>query len=70
MSKASAISKSMDVLGGTPIFQGTCVPIKTLFDYPEAGDTIEDFLEQFPSVKKDQVLEVLEESRERLLASG
>ena len=63
MSKASAISKSPDILGGTPVFQGTRVPIKTLFDYLEAGDTIEDFLEQFPSVKKDQVLEVLEESR-------
>ena len=70
MGKLSAVSKSSDILGGTPVFQGTRVPIGTLFDYLEAGDTIEGFLEQFPSVKKAQVLEVLEESKERLLASG
>ena len=69
MSSNSVISSSPDILGGTPVFQGTRVPIKTLFDYLEGGDTIEAFLEQFPSVTKDQVLKVLEESKNRLLSS-
>jgi len=69
MSKASAISSSKDVLGGTPVFEGTRVPVKTLFDYLESGDTTESFLNQFPSVTKEQVLKVLEESKKRLLSS-
>jgi len=69
MNRVSVISSSPDILGGTPVFQGTRVPIKTLFDYLEGGDTIEAFLEQFPSVTKKQVLEVLEESKKRLLSS-
>ena len=69
MSKASVVSSSPDILGGTPVFRGTRVPIKTLFDYLEAGETIEEFISQFPSVKKEQVVEALAESRKRLLAS-
>ena len=65
----TVVSVSPDVLGGTPVFQGTRVPIKTLFDYLENGETIEEFLDQFPSVKKEQVLSVLEESQKRLLTS-
>ena len=54
-------------MGGTPVFRGTRVPIQTLFDYLEAGDSIDDFLKGFPTVKRDQVLAVLEEAEERVL---
>ncbi len=48
-----------EILGGTPVFYGTRVPIKNLFDYLEAGDSIEVFLEDFDSVQREQVLKVL-----------
>lgn len=48
-----------EILGGTPVFYGTRVPIKNLFDYLEAGDSIEVFLEDFDGVQKEQVLKVL-----------
>jgi uncharacterized protein (DUF433 family) len=69
MSKASVISIDKEVLSGTPVFAGTRVPIKTLFDYIEAGDTIETFLDQFPTVTRGQVLAVLAESKKKLLGS-
>jgi len=53
------ITISPDVQSGEPVFAGTRVPIKNLFDYLKGGDTIEEFLSDFPSVKKDQVLELL-----------
>jgi uncharacterized protein (DUF433 family) len=56
-------------LGGTPVFYGTRVPIQNLFDCLEAGETIDQFLDQFPIVTREQALAVLEESKERLLAS-
>lgn len=52
-----------DILGGTPVFDGTRVPIENLFDYLETGETIEGFLEDFPSVKREQVLKLLELSQ-------
>lgn len=51
----SVIVKDPDILGGTPVFQGTRVPIKTLIDYLASGETIDVFLEDFPSVTKEQV---------------
>jgi uncharacterized protein (DUF433 family) len=68
MSK-SVVSKSADVMGGTPVFSGTRVPVQTLLDYLEAGDTIDDFLKGFPSVTRDQVIDFLEEAKDRLVAS-
>jgi uncharacterized protein (DUF433 family) len=56
-------------LGGTPVFYGTRVPIQTLFDCLEADESLDEFLEQFPSVTRDQALAVLAESKERLLVS-
>lgn len=53
------INISGNILGGTPVFQGTRVPIKNLLDYIEGGETIDDFLKGFPSVTKEQVLELL-----------
>ena len=52
-----------EILGGTPVFFGTRVPIKNLFDYLETGDTIETFLSDFDSVRKEQVIGVLEMSQ-------
>ena len=57
------VQKSKDVLGGTIVFDGTRVPVQTLIEYLEAGDGIEDFLEDFPTVKKDQVIKFLESVR-------
>jgi len=55
-------------LGGTPVFSGTRVPIQNLFDCLESGETVDQFIEQFPTVTREQVLKVLEASKERLLA--
>ena len=51
---------SNEVLGGTPVFNGTRVPVKNLIDYLEAGDSIDDFLEDFPSVTREQAVQFLE----------
>jgi uncharacterized protein (DUF433 family) len=56
------------ILGGEPVFAGTRVPIKSFFDHLEAGDSIEEFLEGFPSVKREQVLRLLEEAKVHALA--
>ena len=55
-------------MGGTPVFAGTRVPVQTLIDYLEGGDSIDDFLEGFPSVQREQVIAFLEEAKERMLA--
>lgn len=55
-------------MGGTPVFKGTRVPIQTLIDYIEAGENIDDFLKGFPSVRKEQVIDLLEEAKEKVLA--
>ena len=52
-----------EILGGEPVFAGTRVPVKSLFDHLEAGDSIEKFLDGFPSVKREQVITLLEESK-------
>lgn len=56
-------------LGGTPVFFGTRVPIQNLFDCLEEGDSLNQFLDQFPSVTRAQALAVLEESKQRLILS-
>ena len=55
---------------GVPVFRGTRVPVQTMFDYLEGGDTLEDFLEGFPTVPRALALEVLEEAKQLLLALG
>ena len=57
------INIDSEILGGTPVFLGTRVPVKNLFDYLEEGETMKEFLEDFPSVKKEQVIKLLEISR-------
>ena len=64
------ISVDPEVMGGTPVFRGTRVPVQTLVDYLEAGDSISEFLEGFPTVSREQVLALLEEVKEKLLAAG
>jgi uncharacterized protein (DUF433 family) len=61
------ISRSPDIMGGTPVFCGTRVPVQTLLDYLEAGDSIDEFLTGFPSVSRDQVIAFLEAAKDRLL---
>jgi len=64
------ITCSPDVMGGAPVFAGTRVPVQTLLDYLEAGETIDDFLEGFPTVTREQVVAFLEEAKDRLVASA
>lgn len=63
------ISRSPDVMGGTPVFSGTRVPVQTLLDYLEAGESIDDFLTGFPSVSREQVIRFLEQAKDRLIAA-
>ncbi|MCF3609795.1 MAG: DUF433 domain-containing protein [Planktothrix rubescens PR222] len=60
---SSIISISTEIMGGTPVFLGTRVPIQTLFDYLEAGESMDEFLEGFPTVSREQVIELLEEAK-------
>ena len=57
-----------EILGGEAVFAGTRVPVKGLFDHLEGGETIEDFLEGFPGVSREQVIAVLEDSKLHVLA--
>ncbi|MGH2360657.1 MAG: DUF433 domain-containing protein [bacterium] len=57
--QAPLITSSPDVLGGTPVFTGTRVPVQTLIDYLEGGETIDDFLDGFPTVTREQVIAFL-----------
>jgi uncharacterized protein (DUF433 family) len=62
------ISSSLEVVGGTPVFAGTRVPIQTLLDYIKAGESIDDFLEGFPTVAREQVIALLEEVERQLIS--
>jgi len=64
----NVIVKNKDILGGTAVFRGTRVPIQTLFDYLEGGETLEDFLQGFPTVTRKSAVAALEEAKELLLA--
>ncbi len=70
MVKQSVIYRSPEILGGTPVFQGTRVPIRTLIDYLENGERIEDFLREFPTVTKEQAIEVMELASRAILTEG
>lgn len=61
------ITSSSDVMGGTPVFAGTRVPVQTLLDYLKAGESIDDFLEGFPTVMREQVIAFLEEAEEQIV---
>ena len=59
----SSINIDPEILGGTPVFTGTRVPIQSLFDYIESGETLEEFLYNFPTVTKEQAIDVLETAK-------
>jgi uncharacterized protein (DUF433 family) len=62
------VTVSHEVLGGTPVFAGTRVPVQTFLEYIKAGESIDSFLEGFPTVKREQVLALLDRAGERILA--
>jgi uncharacterized protein (DUF433 family) len=68
--RTSVVHSNPNILGGTPVFVGTRVPLQNLIDYLEAGDTIDDFLKSFPSVTREQAIAALEFAREALEASA
>jgi uncharacterized protein (DUF433 family) len=59
----TVVSSDPDVMGGTPVFSGTRVPVQTLLDYLEAGESIDEFLEGFPSVTRNQAVAFLEKAK-------
>jgi uncharacterized protein (DUF433 family) len=63
------IHSDPDILGGTPVFLGTRVPFQTLLDYLEAGDPLDEFLEDFPTVSREQAVAALEAAKDRLIES-
>lgn len=67
--KQTVVSRDPEVMGGAAVFCGTRVPVQTLLDYLEAGDTIDEFLAGFPSVTRDQVIEFLEAATDLLVES-
>ncbi len=67
--KTAVICCRSDVMGGAPVFCGTRVPVQTLLDYLEAGESIDDFLAGFPSVTREQVIQFLEDAKDRLVES-
>ena len=68
--KSLVIRSDPETLGGTPVFVGTRVPVQSLFDYLEGGETLDEFLLQFPSVTREQAIAALDLARESLLASA
>ena len=64
------IHSNPNILSGTPVFVGTRVPAQSLFDYIEGGDTLDEFLRQFPSVTREQAIAALESARDSLLADA
>ena len=68
MKKSSAVKIDPEIMSGTPCFAGTRVPARTLIDYIEGGDSLDDFLEDFPTVTRKQAIAFLEEASKRMLA--
>jgi len=67
---SSVVMRNPEILSGTPVFAGTRVPVKNLTDYLEGGATVDEFVDDFPSVTRAQVITFLEESRELLTAAS
>ncbi len=70
MAEETLIQRSEEILGGTPVFAGTRVPVHTLFAYIEEGDTLDEFLDVSPAVSREHAVKVLERMKETLLAQG
>ncbi len=69
-SKIPVVHSDPEILSGTPVFVGTRVPVQSLFDYLEGGDTLDEFLRQFPSVRREQATEALEVARDSVMSSA
>jgi uncharacterized protein (DUF433 family) len=70
MTREPVIHSDPEILGGTPVFVGTRVPVQALFDYLEAGDSLDAFLDAFPTVGREQAIAALELARDKVLASA
>lgn len=68
MLRNEVVHSNPDIMGGIPVFVGTRVPVQSLFDYLEGGDTLDEFLRQFPSVRRDQAIAALGMARDSLLS--
>ena len=66
----SEAQRDPEVLGGTPVFRGTRVPVRTLIEYLEGSQTVDEFVDDFPSVRREQVVAVLDELAAQLLAKA
>lgn len=67
ITKSSVITTSPEIMGGTPVFVGTRVPVQTLLDYLKAGESINDFLDGFPTVTREQVISFLDEAERQFI---
>jgi uncharacterized protein (DUF433 family) len=70
MTLEQIVHRDPEILGGTPVFRGTRVPLRSLFDYLEGGETLDEFLRQFPSVRREQAIALFELARENLAADA
>ena len=70
IARTDVIHTDPEILGGTPVFVGTRVPAQSLFDYLEGGDTLDEFLRQFPSVTRQQAVAALDLARDSVLAGA
>ena len=70
IARTDVIHTDPDILSGTPVFVGTRVPAQSLFDYLEGGDTLDEFLHQFPSVTREQAIAALDLARDSVLAGA
>lgn len=68
MSSIQEVVSDPEILGGTPVFSGTRVPVQTLLDYLEAGQSLSEFLDDFPTVTREQAIAVLERAKELLIS--
>jgi uncharacterized protein (DUF433 family) len=69
-SAMSVVHSDPEIMGGTPVFRGTRVPVQTLLDYLEAGHSLTEFLDDFPSVTREQAIAVLEHGKNLLVADA
>ena len=70
MKQSSVVYSDPDILGGTPVFVGTRVPVQALIDYIEGGHSLEEFLDDFPTVSREIALAALEQAKAHLLADA
>jgi len=70
MKRKDLVVSDPNIMSGTPCFAGTRVPVQNLFDYLEAGDPLDEFLDNFPTVSREQAVALLEEAKRELLAAA